>query len=77
LLIFVSEWGDKTQIASALFASRYNALMVITGTMTALTLLSIMAIYLGKLISNKVDKKSMTIIAGIIFTVMGIAFILL
>jgi len=76
VLIFITEWGDKTQIASGLFATRYNALMVLIGTMTALTLLSIMAIYLGKFISNKVDKKVITKIAGIVFILMGIAFFL-
>jgi Ca2+/H+ antiporter, TMEM165/GDT1 family len=51
-LIFVSEWGDKTQIASALFAAEYNPWMVLIGAMTALTILSILAIYLGRFISG-------------------------
>lgn len=75
-LILITEWGDKTQIVSGLFATRYNALMVLIGTMIALTLLSIMAIYLGKLVSNKIDKRLMTKIAGIIFILMGISFFL-
>jgi len=76
VLIFVSEWGDKTQIASALFASQYNAWMVMIGTMTALTLLSVMAIYLGKFVSDKIDRKTMTTIAGIVFILMGVTFFL-
>lgn len=72
VLIFVSEWGDKTQIASGLFATQYNSWMVLTGVMTALTLLSIVAIYLGKFISNKVDKKVIAKISGIVFIIMGI-----
>ena len=75
-LTFVTEWGDKTQIASGAFVMKYNALMVLIGTMTALTLLSVMAIYLGKFISQKVDKKVMTKIAGIVFIVTGISFFL-
>jgi len=77
VLIFVSEWGDKTHIASGLFATQYSSLMVLLGAMTALTLLSIMAIYLGKFISNKVDTKVITKIAGIVFIVVGISFFLL
>ena len=76
ILIFITEWGDKTQIASGIFATKYNALMVLIGAMTALTLLSIMAIYLGRFISNKVDKKVVTKIAGIVFILMGISFFL-
>jgi len=76
VLIFITEWGDKTQIASGIFATKYNALMVLTGAMTALALLSIMAIYLGRLISNKVDKKVITKIAGTVFILMSISFFL-
>jgi len=75
-LIFITEWGDKTQIASGIFATKYNLLMVLMGAMTALTLLSAVAIYLGKFISNKVDKKVLTKIAGTVFILMGISFFL-
>ena len=75
ILIFISEWGDKTQIASGLFATQYNSLMVLTGVMIALTLLSIIAIYLGKIISNKIDKKLITKIAGTAFILIGIIMI--
>jgi len=72
IMIFVSEWGDKTQITSGLFAAQYNSWMVLAGVMTGLTLLSTIAIYLGKFISNKVDKKVITRIAGIAFILIGI-----
>lgn len=74
VLIFLTEWGDKTQIASAAFATRYNAMMVLLGVMMALTLLSIVTIYLGKILSNKIDKRLIAKIAGIVFIVMGISF---
>lgn len=76
LLIFLAEWGDKTQIASALFAAQYNALMVLIGVMLALTFLSILTIYFGKLISNKINKKVITKIAGVVFIGMGILSVL-
>jgi putative Ca2+/H+ antiporter (TMEM165/GDT1 family) len=75
-LIFLSEWGDKTQIASGLFATKYNGLLVLIGVMIALTLLSIMAIYLGKVISSKIERKRITKIAGILFILLGISFFL-
>ncbi|MDH5769660.1 MAG: TMEM165/GDT1 family protein [Nitrospirota bacterium] len=75
-LIFITEWGDKTQIAAGIFATRYNPLLVLIGAMTALALLSVMAIYSGKFISNKVDKKVLTKIAGTVFILMGISFFL-
>lgn len=75
-LIFITEWGDKTQIASGIFATKYDPLLVLIGAMTALALLSVMAIYLGKFVSNKVDKKVLTKIAGTVFILMGISFFL-
>jgi len=75
-LIFITEWGDKTQIAAGIFATKYNALMVLIGAMTALALLSIMAIYLGRFVSNRMDKKVVTKIAGTVFILMGISFFL-
>jgi len=76
-LIFVAEWGDKTQIASALFATKYNPFIVFAGVIGALAVLSITAIYLGKFISRKIDRRTMTKIAGIVFIASGIIFILI
>ena len=73
ILIFVSEWGDKTQIATGLFATRYNDLMVLVGVMMALSLLSIISIYLGKFISDKMNRDTLAKIAGLSFILMGVA----
>ena len=76
ILIFVAEWGDKTQIAAGLFATRYDGLMVLVGVMIALSLLSIFAIYLGKFISDKVTRETLTKITGFLFISMGVLFFL-
>ena len=75
-MVFLSEWGDKTQIASALFATEYNPLMVFIGVMTALLILSIMAIYLGKFLSGRIDRRLITKIAGFVFLLIGFSFII-
>lgn len=75
-MIFLSEWGDKTQIASALFATEYNPWMVLIGVMTALTLLSVMAIYLGRFISGRIDRRVITRVAGAVFILIGLSFII-
>jgi Ca2+/H+ antiporter, TMEM165/GDT1 family len=76
LLIMVTEWGDKTQIAAALFAINYNPYLVFLGTILALTILSIIAIFLGKIISERINEKLITKIGGIAFIVLGIFFLL-
>lgn len=76
ILIFVSEWGDKTQIVSGLLAAKYNGLMVLIGVIIALSSLSLMAVYLGRLISNNMNSGAITKIAGILFILMGASFFL-
>lgn len=73
-LILLTEWGDKTQIAAALFATRYNPLMVFIGTILALFILSMIAIFFGKLIFERIPKKTMNRIAGFMFLIIGIIF---
>lgn len=75
-MIFLSEWGDKTQIASALFATEYNPRLVFIGVMTALLILSAMAIYLGKFLASRIDRKRITGIAGVVFLLIGLSFML-
>jgi putative Ca2+/H+ antiporter (TMEM165/GDT1 family) len=75
-VIFLSEWGDKTQIASALFATEYDPRLVFVGVMTALLILSAMAIYLGKFLAGRIDRKRITRIAGVVFLLIGLSFML-
>lgn len=75
-LIFATEWGDKTQIAATLFATKYNPALVLLGSMTALTTLSTITVWLGNLISQKVNQKTITQIAGLSFILIGISLFL-
>ena len=73
LMIFLTEWGDKTQVASALFATQYNMVFVLIGTMLALSILSILAIFFGKILNARLNQKLLKKVAGIIFIVLGIS----
>jgi putative Ca2+/H+ antiporter (TMEM165/GDT1 family) len=77
LIIMLTEWGDKTQIAAAIFATQYDGIFVFIGTMIALTILTLIAIFFGKIISKRLNKKIINKIAGIIFIILGITFIIL
>lgn len=76
LLILVAEWGDKTQIVSAVFATQYNPVLVAIGVFTALGLLSFVTIYLGKLLQEKINPKKIRYTAGVVFIVMGVISLL-
>lgn len=75
--VFMAEWGDKTQVASALFAAKYNPLMVLVGTMTALAAVSTCAVCLGKLVLSRVERGIMTRVAGVAFLLVGLSFLIL
>ncbi|MCQ8903180.1 MAG: TMEM165/GDT1 family protein [Methanothrix sp.] len=77
LVIFLAEWGDKTQIASAIFATQYNPWMVLSGTMLALFMLSLSAIYLGRFILRYIKRRTISLAAGLIFLAMGVGLLLL
>lgn len=77
ILIAVTEFGDKTQIAAGLFATQYSPLLVFAGTMAALTLLSLAAVLLGQKISSKIDSKKTGKIAGLIFILIGATTLLI
>jgi Ca2+/H+ antiporter, TMEM165/GDT1 family len=71
-VIFLSEMGDKTQIASALFAAEYNPWLVFLGVMLALSILSIMAVYIGRLLLKNVKKEKISIVSGVLFVIIGL-----
>jgi len=72
-LIVVAEWGDKTQIASALFAAQYHPVLVLIAVLAALLLLSTSAIYFGKIIAHRLNKRLTAKVGGALFVVLGLS----
>jgi len=66
-MIFLSGWGEKTQIASALFAREYDPRLVFLRVMIARFVLTVMAIFLGRYLSQRIDRKAITRAAGVVF----------
>ncbi len=73
VMIFTAEWGDKTQIASGLFAARFPVWPVFAGMICALGVLSALSIFAGHWLSTKVSGAKLRKIAAVIFIVMGIS----
>ncbi len=74
-LIALSELGDKTQLAAAAFSTKYEVFSVFLAVMTAQLILAIIAIYFGKFIGTKINKKVLHLISGLLFMILGIVFI--
>ena len=71
-VVFLSELGDKTQLASGLLASMYNTYCVFIGVILALSLLACLSVFLGKVLANKVAMRKLMPIAGITLILAGI-----
>ncbi len=71
--VFVAELGDKTQLATMLFASNkeVSKWTVFLGASLALVLTSALGVLLGGVISHYVSEKQLKYIAGIGFIAIG------
>jgi putative Ca2+/H+ antiporter (TMEM165/GDT1 family) len=72
--IFVAELGDKTQIATMLFASNKDTskLTIFLAASLALVAASAMGAWAGGIISQYVGEKTLVYIAGVGFIVIGV-----
>jgi putative Ca2+/H+ antiporter (TMEM165/GDT1 family) len=73
-IVFLAELGDKTQLATMLFASRSpgNLIAVFIGASAALVLASAIGVVAGSVISQYVNPKSLSYIAGVGFLLIGV-----
>lgn len=74
-LLFLAELGDKTQLATAVFATQYNPLLVFFGAFLALSTLAFLALKVGKVLAKKLNKNLIHKGAGIIFILLGLLFL--
>lgn len=72
--VFLAELGDKTQLATLLFATResISLLTVFLAASLALIATSAIGVLAGNFISDQIDTKLLSYIAGIGFILIGI-----
>lgn len=78
ITIFIAEIGDKTQLATLLFAAdkQVSKLTVFAGASLALIVAAGIGVLAGGIISNYVSEKFLNYLAGIGFIAIGIWTIL-
>lgn len=71
--VFVAELGDKTQLATVLFAADRDVSpwLVFLGASAALVLSAALGVLLGGALANAVDPRHLSIAAGIGFIAIG------
>ena len=73
LLVLLSEFGDKTQIASGLLAAKYLVpLPILMGFILALAIAIGLNVFVGKKIAGKIPRKAIIISGSILFILFGI-----
>ena len=72
--VFLAELGDKTQLATVLFAGRpgVSLVTVFAGAALALLLSTALAVAAGTAIANYVDTRYLSYVAGAGFVLIGI-----
>ena len=72
--VFIAELGDKTQLATMLFAADKDTskLTVFVGASLALVATSAIGVLAGSVVSQYVSEKTLSYVAGIGFILIGI-----
>ena len=72
-IVFLAELGDKTQLATLLFASKSpgKLIAVFIGASAALVLASAISVVAGSVISQYISPKFLSYVAGVGFLVIG------
>jgi putative Ca2+/H+ antiporter (TMEM165/GDT1 family) len=70
---FLAEIGDKTQLATAALAARFDAFIpVVAGTTIGMLIADVPAVYLGRYAGAKVNAPWVRYVAAILFIAMGL-----
>ena len=75
VMILLAEMGDKTQLASGVFGASYQPIYVFMGVILSLFFLSVAAVIFGKLLSAKLQSRTIIRLSGLVFLGVGICFI--
>ncbi len=76
VIVFIAEWGDLTQLATAALAARYRApFTVFAGATLALWAVTAIAVFLGNRAGKLLDANLTRRIAAVIFAGLGLLLI--
>jgi putative Ca2+/H+ antiporter (TMEM165/GDT1 family) len=71
-LTFLSEWGDRTQIATIALATRHPAVGVTIGAILGHALCAALAVVCGRMLAGRISEQKLTLAGGILFIIFGV-----
>ncbi len=72
VLIFVGEWGDRTQFATIALAAANNPVGVTLGAIAGHTICAAIAVVGGKLIAGRISEQTVTQLGGVLFLLFAV-----
>jgi Ca2+/H+ antiporter, TMEM165/GDT1 family len=72
VMTFLAEWGDRTQIATASLAAKYDAIGVTLGAIIGHAICALIAVVGGKFIAGRLSERLVTAMGGILFLIFAI-----
>ncbi|HYK79399.1 MAG TPA: TMEM165/GDT1 family protein [Micropepsaceae bacterium] len=74
IAFFLTEIGDKTQLATMALAARFHSVFAVTsGTTLGMMIADVPAVYLGDIVAKKIPLKLVRILAAAIFLLLALA----
>ena len=74
VIFFMLEMGDKTQIATAILAARFNDLMpVVMGTTVGMLIANVPLVFFGNILMRKISIKLVHRVTAVLFLILGLA----
>jgi putative Ca2+/H+ antiporter (TMEM165/GDT1 family) len=71
-LIFIAEWGDRTQFATIALAAAQNPVGIAIGATLGHSICALIAVLCSRLVATRVSEKSLTLLGGTLFVVFGV-----
>lgn len=73
LSFFLAEMGDKTQLATAMLAARFDRLLpVVAGTTLGMLIADVPAVFIGKAAGDRIPFRAIRIVAALLFVALAI-----
>jgi putative Ca2+/H+ antiporter (TMEM165/GDT1 family) len=75
-IVFVAEWGDLTQLATAALAAQYRSPVVVFASSTlALWAVAAIAVFVGNRAANRFDTRVTQRVAAVLFALVGVVLL--
>jgi Ca2+/H+ antiporter, TMEM165/GDT1 family len=72
VMTFLAEWGDRTQIATASLAAKYDVIGVTAGAIVGHAICALIAVVGGKFIAGRLSERVVTAVGGVLFLIFAI-----